>query len=89
MAESDLLRHQTRRFPSPLRYPGGKGSVTNFIKLVLIENNLLGAEYVEPYAGGASVGLSLLVEGYVDQIHINDLDPAVFAFWNAVLTDTD
>ncbi len=89
MAAWDLLQNQTRRFPSPLRYPGGKGSVTNFIKLVLLENDLLGAEYVEPYAGGASVALSLLVEGYVDQIYINDLDRAVFAFWDAVLTDTD
>jgi DNA adenine methylase len=89
MAESALLRHQIRRFPSPLRYPGGKGSVANFIKLVFIENDLIGADYVEPYAGGASVGLSLLVEGYADHIHINDLDPAVFAFWNAVLGDTE
>jgi DNA adenine methylase len=89
MTESDLFRHQIRRFPSPLRYPGGKGSVSNFMKLVFIENSMLGADYVEPYAGGASVALSLLLEGYADHIHINDLDPAVFAFWNAVLTDTD
>jgi DNA adenine methylase len=89
MGESDLRRHQGQRFPSPLRYPGGKGSVTNFMKLVFLENDLLGAEYVEPYAGGASVALSLLLESYADHIHINDIDPAVFAFWDAVLTDTD
>lgn len=89
MAESDLLRHQVRRFPSPLRYPGGKGSVTNFIKLVFLANDLVGTDYAEPYAGGASVGLSLLFEGYADHIYINDLDRSVFAFWNAVLTDTD
>jgi DNA adenine methylase len=74
------------KFPSPLRYPGGKGKVTNFIKLLLLENDLVGAEYVEPYAGGASVALSLLYEEYVSHIHINDLNRSVHAFWRAVLT---
>lgn len=83
------LRAQNRRFPSPLRYPGGKGGITNFVKLVLIENNLVGADYIEPYAGGASVALSLLTEGYAGTIYINDVDPAVYAFWNAVLTETE
>lgn len=77
----------TRRFPSPLRYPGGKGKVANFVKLLLLENGLVGCEYVEPYAGGASVALSLLYEGYVDHIHINDLNRSVHAFWRTVLDE--
>ncbi|MDZ4181049.1 MAG: DNA adenine methylase, partial [Coriobacteriia bacterium] len=36
---------------------------------------------------GAAV--SLLVTGQVDRIVINDLDPAVFAFWDAVVRDPD
>jgi DNA adenine methylase len=40
---------------------------------------------VEPYAGGAGVGVSLLLGEYVDAVWINDLDPAVWAFWQAVL----
>ena len=76
-------------FPSPLRYPGGKGKIVNFIKMVFLSNNLIGAEYVEPYAGGASVGLSLLFEEYVSRIHINDLNYSVFAFWNAVVSMPD
>lgn len=86
---SALLNTQIRRFPSPLRYPGGKGKVANFMKLVFLANDLVGHEYVEPYAGGASVALSLLYEDYASHIHINDLDPAVFAFWAAVLDQTD
>jgi DNA adenine methylase len=76
-------------FPSPLRYPGGKGKVANFIKLVMIENELVGSEYVEPYAGGASVALSLLFEQYATHIHINDLDRSLAAFWRVVLYRTD
>lgn len=76
-------------FPSPLRYPGGKGRLAGYIKLVLLENDLVGCEYVEPYAGGGSVALSLLFEEYASHVHINDLDPAVHAFWSAVLNHTD
>lgn len=78
-----------RRFPSPLRYPGGKGKVASFVRLVLLENDLVGSEYVEPYAGGGAVALSLLFEDYASHIHINDLDPAVHAFWWACLNTTD
>jgi len=64
------LSRQPQRYPSPLRYPGGKGKVANYIKMVLLKNKLVGSEYVEPYAGGASVALSLLFEDYVSHVHI-------------------
>jgi DNA adenine methylase len=76
-------------YPSPLRYPGGKGKLANYVKLLLITNGLVGCEYVEPYAGGASVALSLLFEEYASHIHINDLNRSVMAFWWAVLGQTD
>jgi DNA adenine methylase len=50
---------------------------------------LLDGAYIEPYAGGASVALTVLFEEYASRIYINDLDPAVFAFWHSVLHDTD
>lgn len=76
-------------FYSPLRYPGGKRKLSNYIKLVVGQNGLLGGHYVEPYAGGAAVALALLFEGYVSHIHINDLSRSVYAFWYAVLNETD
>lgn len=48
---------------SPLRYPGGKLKVVDYIKRLLEVNDLVGGTYIEPYAGGASVSLSLLFEG--------------------------
>ncbi len=77
------------RYPSPLRYPGGKGKVANFLKLVMLDNYLIEAEYVEPYAGGASVALSLLFEDYASHIHINDVNPGVHAFWQTCLEQAD
>lgn len=77
------------RYLSPLRYPGGKAKLANFVKLLLRTNRLCDAHYVEPYAGGASVALALLMGEYVTQVHINDLDRSVFAFWHSVLNETE
>lgn len=75
------------RYPSPLRYPGGKGKLANFLKALFLDNDLVGSEYVEVYAGGASVALTLLFEEYASHVHINDISPSIHAFWNCVLTD--
>lgn len=77
------------RYPSPLRYPGGKGKIGNYIKLLILENSLEGIHYVEPYAGGASVAVSLLLEGYVSGIQINDLNEGVYNFWRLLKEDPD
>lgn len=71
---------------SPLRYPGGKAPFAPFIAKVMEKNGLLGGHYLEPYAGGAGVALELLFEGQASHIHINDADPAIYAFWRAVTT---
>ena len=41
---------------------------------------------MEPYAGGAAVGLNLLFTDQVREITINDLDRSVYAFWKSVIT---
>lgn len=83
-----MARGSAGRYHSPLRYPGGKGKVANYFKILLLENGLAGLDYVEPYAGGASVALGLLYEDYVGHIHINDLNAGVHAFWCAALHHT-
>lgn len=72
---------------SPLRYPGGKSKLSKFIAEICIKNDINGC-YVEPYAGGASVGLYLLMEGYVSKIIINDIDRSIYAFWFFLLKHT-
>lgn len=76
------------KFYSPLRYPGGKNKLAKFVAKICVENNIHG-HYVEPYAGGASVALYLLLNGYVGKITINDFDRSIYAFWHSVLFDTD
>lgn len=71
-------------FYSPLRYPGGKNKLSNFIAKICIDNQIT-EHYIEPYAGGASVALFLLFESIVKKITINDRDRSVYAFWYSVL----
>lgn len=75
-------------FKTPLRYPGGKGKFSPFIKDLMETNNLSG-DYLEPYAGGAGVALDLLFNDYCTNIHINDFDIAVFNFWKSVTENTE
>ncbi|MTO65030.1 DNA adenine methylase, partial [Turicibacter sanguinis] len=56
---------------SPLRYPGGKVKLYNYVRDLLKENNLLGETYIEPFAGGAGLALKLLICGDVKRIVIN------------------
>lgn len=74
---------------TPLRYPGGKGRLTPFIEAIFEANKLLDGHYVEPYAGGAGVAINLLLSEHASCIHLNDINPAVFAFWDCVINQTD
>lgn len=76
-------------FRSPLRYPGGKTCIYKFMTCLLEENDMVGGNYAEPYAGGAGLALRLLMDEYVNEIYINDLDPSIYAFWYAVLNNPD
>lgn len=77
------------QYYSPLRYPGGKGKIADFFKKIFKNNLLCDGVYIEPYAGGASVGLSLLMNEYASRIIINDIDRSIYAFWYSVLNNTD
>jgi DNA adenine methylase len=74
---------------SPLRYPGGKAKLFDFMTAVLRHNNLFNTSYCEPYAGGAGLALKLLSAGFVGRILLNDVDPAIHAFWVTALRDTE
>jgi DNA adenine methylase len=87
---SHAAKHYTpRRYYSPLRYPGGKRRLTNTVFELLERNGLKDIEYAEPYAGGASLALALLLEEYASVVHINDLSRPVHAFWQTALHETD
>ncbi|HYE80894.1 MAG TPA: DNA adenine methylase [Clostridia bacterium] len=74
---------------SPLRYPGGKAKLTNFIAELIDLNNLKGCTYIEPFAGGAGAALALLLNDIASNIVINDYDFSIYAFWHSVIYRTE
>lgn len=79
----------TQIIHTPLRYPGGKQKISDFIAEIIVQNKMQGCHYVEPYAGGAGVALAMLFRGLAAQIHLNDLCPPLYCFWKSVLAETD
>ena len=74
---------------SPLRYPGGKNILSKYVINLIQSNNLNGCTYIEPYTGGGAVALKLLIDGFVNNIIINDFDKSIYALWYSILNHTD
>jgi len=74
---------------SPLRYPGGKSSLYDFLKKAIELNSLSNGTYVECFAGGAGAALKLLMLEDVYDVVLNDKDEFVYKFWNAILNHTE
>lgn len=74
---------------SPLRYPGGKNKLTEYVKELINLKKLNKSKYIEPFCGGSAVALSLLIDGYVKDIVINDYDRSIYSFWHSVLYNSE
>ncbi|WP_418808889.1 DNA adenine methylase [Phascolarctobacterium faecium] len=73
---------------SPLRYPGGKTQLYNFVNHTININKLHNVTYCEPFSGGAGLAISLLLKNSVNSIILNDFDISVYSIWYAILNDT-
>jgi DNA adenine methylase len=72
---------------SPLRYPGSKRRLANYIQIALSENDQKPQLFVETFAGGASVALHLLDCEAVERIGLIEKDPIIAAFWKVVFSN--
>lgn len=70
---------------TPLRYPGGKTVYADLLLEFIRLNGLKDVVLVEPYAGGAGASIKLLLQNKVQKLILNDLDPAIYAFWWSVV----
>lgn len=68
---------------SPLRYPGGKSKLIDYLSTRLQPNKL--DTFVEVFAGGASFGLALLDAGVIKHLVLNDADKNLINFWHEAL----
>jgi len=72
---------------SPFRYPGGKTWLVPHVRRWLSSLSRRPREFVEPFAGGAIVGLSVVFEDLADHVTLIELDSGVAAVWQTILGD--
>lgn len=77
----------TLEYKSPLRYPGGKASLSGVIARIVKDQKLEGCRVFEPYAGSAAVSIALVGAGVCTSGSISERDPLLYSFWKCVFTN--
>jgi DNA adenine methylase len=72
---------------SPFRYPGGKTWLVPRVREWLLNRHSRPKRFIEPFAGGAIVGLTVAAEGLADQVILVEIDPAVASVWNTIINE--
>ena len=70
---------------SPFRYPGGKTWFVPRIRQWLQGLETRPVELIEPFAGGAIVGLTAAFESLAEHVTLVELDDDVAAVWQAII----
>ena len=70
---------------SPFRYPGGKTWLVPRIRLWLNSQPNKPSKFVEPFAGGAVVGLTVAFENLAEQVVLVERDEQVAAVWQTII----
>jgi DNA adenine methylase len=72
---------------SPFRYPGGKTWLIPYVKQWFASLPTQPAVYIEPFAGGGSIGLTIAFERLASHVILTELDDQVAAVWRTILAD--
>lgn len=72
---------------SPFRYPGGKTWLVPKVRKWLANQKPKPSLLVEPFAGGAIIGLTAVFEQLADHIILAELDEQVAAVWKTVFSE--
>lgn len=70
---------------NPLRYPGGKRFLVDYVADLIQTSGLTGTTIHEPFAGSAAVSLEMLNRDLVDGAVLVEKDPLIYSFWRAVV----
>jgi len=74
---------------SPFRYAGGKTWLVPRIRRWLASLPTRPVEFIEPFAGGAIVGLTVAFEQLSDHVTLIELDDQVAAVWKTIIEDNE
>src|SRR2546421_3259450 len=71
---------------SPFRYPGGKTWLVPYARLWLQRRPRKIRELIEPFAGGAIIGLTAIFENLVDRVTLIEMDDDVCSVWKTIFS---
>lgn len=72
---------------SPFRYPGGKSWLREKVLKWIAALDYRPSIFIEPFAGGGSIGLVVAELGLADRVVLIERDPDVAAVWKVMLGD--
>ena len=72
---------------SPFRYPGGKTWLVPHTRRWLFNLHFRPQVLIEPFAGGAIIGLTAAFEQLADRVILVERDEQVAAVWNTILSE--
>lgn len=70
---------------SPFRYPGGKTWLVPTIRRWFENLRHKPSLFIEPFAGGAIIGLTVAFEQLADHVTLAEIDPQVAAVWDTII----
>lgn len=70
---------------SPFRYPGGKTWLVPYIRQWLDSLPCRPSEFVEPFAGGGIVSLTVAFERRAERVRMVELDDQIAAVWQTII----
>ncbi len=89
--EDDRLAHIINVASVPqcsvFRYPGGKTWLVPYIRQWLRTQSERPSTFIEPFAGGGIVGLTVAFENLAEHVTLVELDESVAAVWQTMLND--
>ncbi|MCI0709228.1 MAG: DNA adenine methylase [Chloroflexi bacterium] len=89
MSPETIINVASVKHRSPFRYPGGKTWLVPRIYTWLTEKHQPSIHFIEPFAGGAIVGLSVAFEELARYVTLVELDEQVAAVWQTVIETDD
>lgn len=85
LVKTEKSKEKIKTF-SLLRYPGGKSKMINYVFQNFIKEKNI-KTFIEPYAGGASVGFSLLMSNKIEKLILNEKNYGLYCLWHSILNN--
>lgn len=81
--------NQSLRHLSPFRFPGGKTWLLPYVRSWLRAQPRTPLLLIEPFAGGAIVGLTSVYEHMVEKLLISEIDDEIASVWDVIVNRGD